>query len=64
MTGEFLFDDVGAADEMNLECRRKVLEGETHPCDLRARGVITPHGIQGDPDHPQASSTSILFLPP
>ena len=31
--------------------------------DFGPRGVVSPHGVESDADHAQASSTSIIFFP-
>ena len=60
---QFALNHLGLTDQVDFEGRGKVGQGQSGPLDFHARSVVTPHRIQRDADHLQASSTSIRFLP-
>jgi hypothetical protein len=63
VSGELGLNDVRLANQHDPEGRRQRRQGQDRPFDLGLRGVIAPHGVESDANHPQASSTSTIFLP-
>jgi hypothetical protein len=63
MPGELLLEGGCRADQLEPESWRQLAEREHGPLDFGARGVIAPHRVERDADHPQLSSTSSRFLP-
>jgi hypothetical protein len=63
MSGEFGLDGVLPSDQLYDKAGRQLRQGLDRTLDLRLRGMISPHSVESDADHAQASSTSTIFLP-
>jgi hypothetical protein len=61
---ELGLDGAAAPDQLDQEPLRQLGERFYNPRDFGPRSAVSPHRVQRDANHAQASSTSTRFLPP
>ena len=61
--GEFGFDRVGTADELDYEIVLQLRERLERTGYLGLWRAVAAHRVNGDANHAQTSSTSTCFLP-